>query len=209
MDGHLDVALVAHRHQLLQEVLQVLPKLLLGHGAVHLEQLVQAGHTLRLPAGEGHAVQVLQDIVRHGTGVILDQVLLIEQGGGAVGQGVEQVGAGPVEDGHEVVADHLHAELLQVPHGLDVVLNVLVPGGQAHLDVIVDVDGFHHVHVEAVGLQLLLDLGDLLFLPDLAGLLVVQGPDDAGHAGDLLDVRQLDAVVALAVPAKAHLHRHK
>ena len=122
---------------------------------------------------------------------------------------MEQVGAGPVEDGHEVVADHLHAELLQVPHGLDVVLNVLVPGGQAHLDVIVDVDGFHHVHVEAVGLQLLLDLGDLLFLPDLAGLLVVQGPDDAGHARDLLDVRQLDAVVALAVPAKAHLHRHK
>ena len=72
-----------------------------------------------------------------------------------------------------------------------------------------DIDRFYHVHVETIGFQLFLDLGDLFFLPDLAGLLVMQGPNDAGHAGDLLDVRQLDAVVALAVPAKAHLHRHK
>ena len=49
---------------------------------------------------------------------------------------------------------------------------------------------------------------DLLFLPDLAGLLVVQGPDDAGHAGDLLDVGQRDAVVPFAIPAESHLHGH-
>ena len=208
VNGHLDVALVAHGHQLLQEVLQVLPQLLLGHRAVHLKQLVQAGHPLRLPAGEGHAVEVLQDIVGHGLGVVLDQVLLIVQGGGAVGQGVEQVSAGPVKDRHEVVADHLHAELLQIPHGLNVVVDIHVPSGQPHLDVVVDVHRLHHVHVEAVRLQLLLDFGDLLLLPDLAGLLVVQGPDDAGHAGDLFDVGQFDAVIALAVPAESHLHGH-
>mgnify|MGYP004527910793 CR=1 FL=1 len=41
---------------------------------------------------------------RHGLVVVLDHILLIEQGGGAVADGMEQVGAGPVEDGHEIVA---------------------------------------------------------------------------------------------------------
>ena len=54
MDGHLDVALAAGGHDRLQEVLQVIPQLLLGDGGVGLEQLVQLGHALRLPAGEGH-----------------------------------------------------------------------------------------------------------------------------------------------------------
>src|SRR5699024_10116761 len=127
---------------------------------------------------------------------------------GTVPHRVEQVGAGPVEDGHEVVADDLHAELGQVADGLDVVGDVLVAGGQADLDVVVDVDRLDHVHIEAVRLELLLDLGDLIDLPDLAGHLAVQGPDDAGDAGDLLDVGQRDLVVALAIPAETHLHWH-
>ena len=210
VDGHLDVALMAHRHQGLQEVLQVLPQLFLGDGGVGLEQLVQLGHALRLPAGEGHVVLLgeAHDVLGHGLVVALDHVLLVVQGGGAVPHRVEQIGAGPVEDGHEVVADDLHAELGQVADGLDVVGDVLIAGRQADLDVVVDVDRLDHVHVEAVRLELFLDLGDLIDLPDLAGHLVVQGPDDAGDAGDLLDVGQGDLVVALAIPAETHLHWH-
>ena len=37
MDGHLDIALMAHRHQLLQEIFQVLPQLLLCHRLVSLK----------------------------------------------------------------------------------------------------------------------------------------------------------------------------
>ena len=211
VDGHLDVALAAGRHESLQEVLQVLPQLLLGDGGIGLEQLVQLGHTLRLPAGEGHVILLgeAQDIVGHGLVVVLDHVLLIEQSGGTIADGVEQVGTGPVKDGHEVVADDLDTELGQVADALLVVLDILVARRQADLDVVMDVDRFHNIHIEAVGVDLVCDLLDLIDLPDLAGHLVVQCPDDAGHAGDLLDVVQRDGVVALTIPTPTHFHRHR
>ena len=121
---------------------------------------------------------------------------------------MKQVGAGPVKDGHKVVANHFHAELGQITDGLAVVFDVLIPGRQADLDVIVDVHGLHHIHVEAVGGKLLLDLGNFLHFPDFPGQFVVQSPDDAGDTGDLLDVGELDVVIALAVPAETHLHWH-
>ena len=121
---------------------------------------------------------------------------------------MEQVGAGPVEDGHKVVADNLDAELAQVAHGGLVVLDVHIPGGLADLNVIVDIDGLHHVHVEAVGLQLLLNLCDFVNFPYFAGHLVMQRPDNAGYAGDLLDIGKGDLVIAFAIPTETHLHRH-
>ena len=122
---------------------------------------------------------------------------------------MEQVGTGPVKDGHEVVADDLDAELGQVADALLVVLDILVAGGQTDLDVVVDIDGLDHVHIEAVSVDLVCDLLDLVDLPDLAGHLVVQRPDDAGHAGDLLDVVEGDGVVALTIPTPTHFHRHR
>ncbi len=116
MDGHFDVALVAGGHQSFQEVLQVLPQLFLGDRGVGLEQLVQLCHALRLPAGEGHVILLGEghDVLSHSLVIALDLVLLVEQCSGAVAYGVEQVGTGPVEDGHEVVADDLDTELGQV-----------------------------------------------------------------------------------------------
>ncbi len=121
---------------------------------------------------------------------------------------MEQVGAGPVEDGHEVVADDLDAELGQVADGLAVVFDQSVPGGKTDLDVVVNIDRFDHVHVEAVLIELLLHFSDFLYLPDFTGHFVVQRPDDAGDAGDLLDIGEADLVIALAVPTEAHLHWH-
>ena len=43
-----------------------------------------------------------------------------------------------------------------------VVLDVLVAGGQADLDVVVDVDRLDNVHVEAVSVDLVCDLLDLV-----------------------------------------------
>ena len=71
-----------------------------------------------------------------------------------------------------------------------------------------DVDRLDNVHVEAVSVDLVCDLLDLVDLPDLAGHLVVQRPDDAGHARDLLDVAEGDGIVALTIPAPTHFHRH-
>ena len=119
---------------------------------------------------------------------------------------MEQVAAGPVEDGHEVVADDLHTKPGQIADGLLIVLNIHIPGGQTNLDIVVDIDRLHHVDVEAVFPALSLDFGNLSLFPDLSGHLVVQCPDDAGHAGDLPDVGKFDVVIVLAVPAKTHLH---
>ena len=210
MDRHLDVALAAGGHDGLEEVFEVIPQLLLGDGGVGLEQLVQLGHALRLPAGEGHVVLLgkFENVVCHALVVVLDQILLIEQGGGAVADGVEQVGAGPVKDGHEVVADGLDAELGQVADALLVVLDVLVARRQADLDVVVDVDGLDDGGVEAGSMDLVYDLLDLGLLPDLAGHFAVQGPDDLLNTGDLLNVAEGDGVIALTIPAPTHFHRH-
>ena len=211
MDSHFDAALMAGGHQCFQEVLQVFPQLFLGDRGVSLEQLVQLCHALRLPAGEGHIILLGEghDILSHRLVIALDLVLLVEQCGGAVAYRVEQVGTGPVEDGHEVVADDLDAELGQVADALLVILDILVAGGQTDLDIVVHIDGLDNIHVKAVGVDLVCNLLDLVDFPDLAGHLVVQCPDDAGHAGDLLDVAQGDGVVALAIPAPTHFHRHR
>ena len=91
---------------------------------------------------------VVQSLLHQSTGVIVAQFLLIEvQGVGAVlGDLPGQIGTQPVEHRHEVVDDDLHAHLGQVADGLAVVGNVLVPGGQAHLDVLMDVDGLDDSH---------------------------------------------------------------
>ena len=210
VDGHLDAGLLAGGHQSFQEVLQVGPQLLMIHIGIGLKQLVQLGHALGLPAGEGHIVLLgeVQDVLGHGVVVVLDHAFFVEQSGGAVADLVEEVGAGPVEDGHEVVADDLDAELGKVAHGLLVVFDQLIPGGQADLDVVVDVDGLYHVTVEAVGMELIHHFSDLALFPNFAWHLVVQSPDDAGDAGNLLDVIQADLIVALAVPTETHLHWH-
>ena len=210
VDGHFDVALLAGGHDGLQKVFQVRPQLFVVDAFVRTEQLVQLGHALGLPAREGHMVLFgeVQNVLGHGVVIVLDHILLVEQGGGAVAYGVEQIGTSPVEDGHEVVADHLNSEFGQVADALLVVLDVCISGRQTDLDVVMDVDRFHHIHVEAVLVQLTLDFCNLMLLPDLTGHFVVECPHDSRHAGDLLDVGQLDPVVPFTVPAESHLHWH-
>ena len=206
MDGHFDAGFVAGRQDGLEEIPEVFPQLLLGDRLVRLEQLVELCHALRLPAGEGQAVQVVEDVACHLLVVVLDFALLVVQGGGAVRQGMEQVGACPVKDGHEVVGDDLNAELCQITQGCLVVFDVLVAARQTDLDVVVHVYALYNVHVEACALDLAAGLLDLLDLPYLTGLLAVQRPYKAGHARDLLDLLRRDAVVALAIPAECHFH---
>ena len=122
---------------------------------------------------------------------------------------MEKIGTSPVKDRHKIITDDLYTELAQVADALLIVLDVHIPGGKADLDVVMDIDGFYNIDVEAVCLALLLHLSNFFFLPNFTGHLVMQGPDNAGYAGDLLDVGQLDFVVAFAVPTETHLHWHK
>ena len=153
-------------------------------------------------------MEVVQDIIRHLLRVVMNLIRLIVQSRGAVSHGMEQICPRPVEHRHEIIADDLYSEPGQIPYRLDIIGDIPVPAGQPYLDVVMDIHGLHHIHVEAIRLQGLLHLRDLLYFPDFPRHLVMQRPHDAGHAGNLPDVRQLDVVIALAVPAKAHLHSH-
>ena len=119
---------------------------------------------------------------------------------------MEQVGAGPIENGHKVIGNNLYAALRQIAQGDLVIFDILITGRQADLDIVVYVNRFDDVDIEACVLNDLLFMHDLVDRPDFTGLLMVQSPYDAGNAGDLLDVGQGNAVVAFAVPAECHLH---
>ena len=56
VDRHLDVILVADRHDGLQEVYEILEQLLAVNILIHLEELLDLRHTLRLPAWHNRAV---------------------------------------------------------------------------------------------------------------------------------------------------------
>ncbi len=56
MDGHLNIALAAGGHDGLQGILEVIPQHFLGDRLILLEQLIQLGHPLRVPAEEGHVI---------------------------------------------------------------------------------------------------------------------------------------------------------
>ncbi len=51
MNCHVDVVLVADRHDGVQEINKVLKELVLIHILIKLEQLLDMCHTLRFPAG--------------------------------------------------------------------------------------------------------------------------------------------------------------
>ena len=207
---HLDVALAAGGHYSLKEIFKILPELFVVNALVSLEELVELRHSFGLPAGEGHIVLLgeVENVLCHRVVIVLDHVLFVEQSGRAVAYGVEQIGARPVEDWHKVVADDLDAEFREVADGGLIIFNVGIAGGKSDLDVVVDVDRLYDVHIEAVFVELTLDLCDLVDLPHLARHLVVERPNDSVHTGDLLNIRQLDAIVALAVPSEGHFHWH-
>ncbi len=206
VDCHFDAGFLTGRHDTLQEILEVFPQLFLGDGRIVGKQLVQLRHALRLPAGEGHAVQVFQNILGHLLIIVLDTGLFIEQRGRAVPYGVEQVGACPVENGHEIVGDDLDACRGKVAQGDIIVFDILVAGGTADLDIVMDVDRLDNIDIEARGFDNSLFLCDFFGFPDFAGLLMVQRPDDAGHAGNLPDLVEGNRIVPFSVPAECHLH---
>ena len=101
---------------------------------------------------------------------------------------MKHIAACPVKDRHKVVADHLYAEGREISDCLDVVVDVPVTCRQPDLDVVMNVDGFHDIGVEACRFDLIDNCFDFFRLPDLSGQLVVQRPDDRAYARDLPDI---------------------
>jgi len=207
MDSHVDAVFFAHGHDGLEEVHEVGEQLFVVDFLVHREQILDARHALGLPAGKGEAVRVGVDLVEHGHRIdLFDQFLVVGKHRGSVASGLRQVRAGPVEYGHEVVADHADIFLAEHCEGLDVVVDVSVPFGKSRLDGVVDVDAFDTRDLEAVFRRVGLEGADALLFPQVARLLVVERGDDSRNPGNLADMLERNAVEAGSEPSECHLH---
>mmetsp|Transcript_24131 Transcript_24131/g.61694 ORF Transcript_24131/g.61694 Transcript_24131/m.61694 type:complete len:250 (+) Transcript_24131:811-1560(+) len=119
---------------------------------------------------------------------------------------VLEVGARPIDNRHEVVAEDVEAASAEIAHRLLVSLDVLVAVASTLFD------SFMHGHAldDAPAQALRFDLGnsclDLAHRPDLTDWDVVQRRDDAGCTS-LLDVLQSHWIV-WSVPAPGLLHWH-
>ena len=177
-----------------------------GQASYHVADeflLVFVGHLLEAGACLG---LLFVGIVGFGAGAFQQEEVEGDEGGtfeaqgtAAVGQFVGQVGACPVEHGHEVVGDDVDAALGEVAQAFLVVVDVALKVACLRLDVLMYGHALYDGPREAYSLDHLLAFHNLFYRPHLAVGDVVQGIDDAGGSG-LLDVPQADWVVR-PVPA--------
>ncbi len=105
-----------------------------------------------------------------------------------------ELGARPVGDGHEIVAEDLHAGARGVADRLLVIVDFGAEVAAARLDLLADVDALDHRPDEARALDLGPPFQKLVFAPDLAPVPVMQRADDSGRAG-LGDILEADRIV--------------
>ena len=118
---------------------------------------------------------------------------------GAVGQGVGEVGARPVQYGHEIVTHGLDATSPEVAQRLGVIGVVLAVVAAAFFDVFVYRDTFHHTPAQSSGFDDGFAFFNFFYRPHGAVGQVVEGSDDAGGSG-LPDVAERNRIIG-AKPA--------
>ena len=101
MDRHVDARFVARGHDAVQEIDEVFKELFVRDVLILFEEAVKLfGGIAFVPAGKAQVVLI----------ELLKIRLFIGKADGAVFLHIVKIGAEPIEDGHEVVADALHAE---------------------------------------------------------------------------------------------------
>ena len=123
---------------------------------------------------------------------------------GPVGHGVLQVGARPVDDGHEVVADCMDAAASQVRQALLVGLDQRVAVGAGVLDLFADRQALHHGPAQTGRGDVVLQGADVRLGPEFARRVLVQGGHNPFHA-DLAQHAQC-YLVGRAEPSPGFLH---
>ena len=207
MNCHLDVILVADRHDCLQEVNKVLEKLLLIDILVHFKQLLDVGHSLRLPARHHGSVHAAADGIEHVCGInCINRLLRVCQNSRAVRSSSCQLGSCPVEYRHEVIADHVDVFFSEILERLDIGINVLVAICASGLDCVRNVDRLDAADVQSGSLYLFLQSMDLFLGPELTRLLVIKHCNNSGYVSGLSDLFESNGVKFGTVPAHCHFH---
>ena len=123
---------------------------------------------------------------------------------GAVGVGMHEVCARPVEDGHEVVADRVYPFSSEVAQALLVDSNLLIAVGTAVFDGFGDGQTLYHAPAQPRGLDVFAEVAYLLARPDLAERYVVQGGDNAFDAN--LAEHSEGYLIVLSEPTPSEFH---
>ena len=187
----------ARGHDAVQEIHEVFKELFVRDVLVLLEEPVELfGGVAFIPPRKAQVVLI----------ELLEVRLFVREADGAVFLHIVKVGAEPIEDGHEVVADALNAEFAEVSDGLRIVGDEPIARGLAEFDILMHGDRLDDFHLEVCLFAQRFEAGDLVARPDFAHGDVVNGRDDARQIGDLPDVGKRDAV-ALPVPAEGHFHK--
>jgi len=142
MAGHNYAAFLAGGKDGIQEILKVGSQIIGGNELIPLQSGLQLSQPLRLPTGQRKAVAVVNGIAdqvhgRHGSQFLLIKIQAV---GAVLRNEAGQIGAQPVKDRHKIVDNDLHSVFGQIADGGLVALDVGIPAGQPHLDVLVDVD---------------------------------------------------------------------
>ena len=115
-----------------------------------------------------------------------------------------EVCSGPVEHGHEVVANGVYALFAQVLEAHLVVFYELVAVGSCIFDTFAHGQTFHHAPTHAVAFYVSLEIMNFLACPDFSVWHIVQCRDNALHT-DLLEHGKCNFVV-LAKPSPSSFH---
>ncbi len=107
---------------------------------------------------------------------------------------VFEVGAGPVGDRHEIVAQRLDAGGGDRPDRLLVVLDIVLVAARPRFHILMHDDAFDHIPGQARSLDFRLAPGDLVRRPGTAVIQVMERADDARSAC-LAHMRQRHHVV--------------
>ena len=207
MAGHAYAHFLTYRNHGIQEILEVLPQPIRSHSFILFQGCLQQGQPLRFPAGQGKAFAARRCSADDLQRAHLAQVFLVKiQAVASVFRNHPgQVRTQPVENGHEVVNDYLHAVLCQHPDRGNVVGDILITPAQAGLDILMNIHRLDDFDLESRLVHFLLQGSELLLRPVHAGGLVQQA-HQAGHAGNLFDVLQRNRVRLASIPAKCHFH---
>ena len=137
--------------------------------------------------------------------VVGDEIDHLEsEGTGGVIQFEVEVGAGPVNDRHEVVADAADTLSTEIAERLAVVFDQFLVAASAQLDVLVHGDALNHNPRQAMLSEQRLAGANVFRRPDLSGGNMIQRRNNAGSAS--LDNLLQGNRVIWAEPAPGFLH---
>ena len=166
-----------------------------GQGRESPPGLVEEVVTIAIPGAVSiEHVHVVSHEVRH----------FEAQRAGLVRQFIVEVGAGPINDGHEVVAHPVDAQLPEIPERLAIVFDQAFVVAGAQLDVIVHGHAFDHRPDQAMVSDELPARIDIGHRPDFSSGYVVERGDDAASAR-LANLRQGHRIVR-PEPTPSFLH---